>query len=56
MTSDVTQMIAQVPALFESLTGVRIGDLMRQVPQIREAVDGPSRNGASRQFQRGTRA
>jgi flotillin len=40
VTADVSTMIAQVPALFESLTGVKLGDLMRQVPQIGAALDG----------------
>jgi flotillin len=35
VTSDMTSMLAQVPALVESLTGVNVGDMMRQVPQIR---------------------
>jgi flotillin len=39
VTSDMTTMIAQVPALFESLTGVKVGDLMKQVPQLRNAMD-----------------
>ncbi len=42
----MTTMIAQVPALLESLTGIRVDDLMRQVPQIRGAMDGGT-NGAS---------
>ncbi|MGI8644370.1 MAG: SPFH domain-containing protein, partial [Thermomicrobiales bacterium] len=33
VTSDMTQMVAQVPALLESLTGIRLEDLMRQVPE-----------------------
>ena len=37
ITSDMTTMIAQVPALVESLTGVDLGEMMRQVPQIRSA-------------------
>jgi len=37
ITADLSTMIAQVPALFESLTGVKIGDLMNQVPAIKEA-------------------
>jgi flotillin len=37
VTADLATMIAQVPALFESLTGVKIGDLMNQVPAIKEA-------------------
>jgi len=40
VTSDMSTMIAQVPALFESLTGVSLGDLMKQVPQIGAAVEG----------------
>jgi flotillin len=41
VTSDMTTMIAQVPALVESLTGVDLGEMMRQVPQLRgSGVDG----------------
>jgi flotillin len=32
VTADMASMIAQVPALLESLTGVRIEDLLKQVP------------------------
>jgi len=46
ITADMATMIAQVPALFESLTGVKVGDLMRQVPQIGHGADVPSHNGA----------
>ncbi len=48
VTSDMTQMVAQVPALLESLTGVRMEDLMRQVPRIGagEGADGAA-SGAS---------
>src|SRR5215213_1268026 len=45
VTSDMTTMLAQVPALVESLTGVDIGEMMRQVPQIRSSADGA--NGAN---------
>lgn len=45
VTNDMTTMIAQVPALLEALTGVRIGDLLAQVPQIAQASNGSS-NGA----------
>jgi flotillin len=37
VTADVTSMIAQVPALFEALSGVKISDLLNQVPQIKAA-------------------
>ncbi len=39
ITGDVSKMIAQVPALFETLMGVKISDLMNQVPAIRQAVN-----------------
>jgi flotillin len=46
ITSDMTTMIAQVPALFESLTGVDVGELMRQVPQLRHgSTDGANGKG-----------
>ncbi|MEA2585341.1 MAG: flotillin [Thermomicrobiales bacterium] len=40
VTSDMTTMLAQVPALFESLTGVDVGEMMRQVPPMRGVSDG----------------
>lgn len=40
ITADVSTMIAQVPALFEALTGVSLGDLLKQVPAIGQAVEG----------------
>jgi flotillin len=40
LTGDMTKMVAQVPALFESLMGVKISDLMSQVPAIRSAMNG----------------
>ena len=40
ITADMSSMIAQVPALFEALTGVKVSDLMRQVPAIGAAIDG----------------
>jgi flotillin len=38
VTADMASMIAQIPAIFESLTGVSLGDLMKQVPQIQQAM------------------
>jgi flotillin len=38
ITADMASMVAQVPALLETLTGVKVEDLMRQVP----ALKGPS--------------
>jgi flotillin len=37
VTADVTSMVAQVPALFEALSGMKISDLLNQVPQIKAA-------------------
>ena len=34
LTGDVMNMVAQVPALFELLSGTRIGDLMNRVPAL----------------------
>lgn len=45
VTTDMATMIAQVPAMLESLTGVRIADLLTQVPQIERATNG-HRNGS----------
>jgi flotillin len=52
VTADISTMIAQVPALFEGLTGVKIGDLLAQLPQIGGAIEAsqnqsrPDANGA----------
>jgi flotillin len=35
LTGDVMNMVAQVPALFELLSGTRIGDLMDNIPALR---------------------
>ena len=45
VTSDLTQMVAQVPALFETLTGIKVNDLLKDVPRGLGAGDGPGRNG-----------
>jgi len=47
ITSDMSTMLAQVPALFESLTGVNIVDMMKQVPQIGSGNGLANGNGAS---------
>jgi len=52
LTDDIVKMIAQAPALFESLTGQKVSDLMSRVPALADLVppeaprNGPS-NGAS---------
>jgi flotillin len=47
MVNDVAKMIAQAPALFEGLTGMKLGDLMRAVPAIGEAIDKAQANGSN---------
>ena len=42
ITADMGTMIAQVPAMFEALTGLKLEDLMRQVPQFGAAIDAPN--------------
>jgi flotillin len=44
ITADVARMVAQVPELFETLTGVRVADLMNRVAGL---DSGPSANGAA---------
>ncbi len=45
MVSDIAKMIAQTPAVFEGLTGLKVGDLMAAVPGIGEAIERAAANG-----------
>jgi flotillin len=45
LTGDIVNMVAQVPALFELLSGTRIGDLMNRVPALATQEDQASSNG-----------
>lgn len=47
MVNDVARMIAQAPALFEGLTGMKLGDLMKAVPGIGEAIEKAQTNGSN---------
>ena len=58
ITGDMVNMVAQVPALLEALTGTRVSDLMARVPGLSsvdstvapagsEAAEEPSANGAA---------
>jgi flotillin len=47
VTGDLAKMVAQVPALFETLTGMKIGDMMGQVPAFNNAGNG---NGNSKKL------
>jgi flotillin len=47
LTGDIMNMVAQVPALFELLSGTRIGDLMSRVPTLNNQDGSHNGNGAS---------
>jgi flotillin len=47
ITGDLTKMAAQVPALFETLTGMNIGDMLGKVRQIGDKAERPE-NGAKK--------
>src|SRR5215467_93121 len=44
LTGDIVNMVAQVPALFELLSGTRIGDLMNRVPALTNQDEQPAGN------------
>ena len=44
LTADIARMIAQVPELFETLTGVKVADLMSRVTGL-DSTNGASTNG-----------
>jgi len=41
LTADVTQIMAQLPPVLESLTGIKFEKLIEQVPGLRKAVPAP---------------
>jgi flotillin len=45
LTGDIVNMVAQVPALFELLSGTRIGDLMSNIPVMNKQEADASKNG-----------
>lgn len=45
LTGDIMNMVAQVPALFELLSGTRIGDLMNHVPALNNQDNAHTQNG-----------
>jgi flotillin len=47
LTGDIVNMVAQVPALFELLSGTRIGDLMNNIPTMASQNGQNSSNGNS---------
>jgi flotillin len=38
ITGDLTNIIAQLPPLLESLTGVKFDQLLKQIPALRNAI------------------
>ena len=45
ITGDVAKVIAQVPEIIESLTGVKVGDLVKAVPRLGGGGDSPTGGG-----------
>jgi flotillin len=45
LTGEVAKMIAQVPELFETLTGQKVSELMQRLPGLDTAARAPSENG-----------
>ena len=45
VTGDLTKMAAQVPALFETLSGMDIRELLGKVRQIGDKTEKPAQNG-----------
>jgi flotillin len=39
LTGDVTQIMAQLPPVIESLTGIKFEKLLEQVPALRKSMD-----------------
>lgn len=55
LTSDIMNMVAQVPALFELLSGTSIGDLMNNIPALSKQGDmGANANGSDGARSNGT--
>src|SRR5438477_9117876 len=42
LTGDVTQIVAQLPPVIESLTGIKFEKLLEQIPSLRKAMDKPA--------------
>jgi flotillin len=43
LTGDITNIIAQLPPVLESLTGVKLEKLLEQVPALRNAMESRAR-------------
>lgn len=47
LTGDIMNMVAQVPALFELLSGTRLSDLMNRIPAMNNQDGSPNSNGTT---------
>jgi flotillin len=47
ITGDITRMVAQVPALIESLSGISVGELMRNLPRLGPAIKAAEKTAAA---------
>jgi len=45
LTGDVTQIVAQLPPVIESLTGIKLEQLLEQVPGLKKSVSAPAGDG-----------
>jgi flotillin len=41
LTGDVTQIVAQLPPVIESLTGIKLEKLLEQIPSLRKGMGKP---------------
>src|SRR5437879_10040434 len=41
LTGDVTQIVAQLPPVIESLTGIKFEKLLEQIPSLRKSMEKP---------------
>ncbi len=48
LTGDIMNMVAQVPALFELLSGTQIGDLLKHVPALNSDAEGSANHDGAR--------
>ena len=39
LTGDITQIVAQLPPVIESLTGIKFEKLLERVPELRKGMD-----------------
>lgn len=56
IAGDMTSLVAQVPALLESLTGIRVDDLLKHVPETGEPVPNADRVRPARRPERDSQA